>query len=361
MQGDAPTWLRKTAAVSWRLLVVAAALVLTVIVAYRLRIVTVPVMVASAVAVALSPVARWLIARRWPPLLATWTVLIGALALIVGIFIGLGQPLGEQFEQLGPELTSAVEAVESWLIEGPLGLSPQAIDQAIEQAITRVQENAEAIGSGLLSGAVLILEVVAGLFLTLVIAFFFIKDGDTIRGWLVSLAPERLRPSVEASFAASATTLAAYLRGTAIVGVVNAVVIGVGLALIGVPLALLLASLTFIGAFFPLIGATVAGAVAAMVALVSVGPFRALLVVALVVAVQQIEGDVLSPIVMGRALRLHPLVILLVLAAGALIGGLLGALLAVPFTAVGVAIAGALREVPPDPPVTEAPLGQGYP
>ncbi|MGH8875709.1 MAG: AI-2E family transporter, partial [Acidimicrobiia bacterium] len=326
-----------SAGAGWRLLVAAAALALVLVVAYQLRLIVVPTIAALALSTGLRPLVGWLKSKGWPALLATWVVLLGVVGALVGLIALLSAPLGNQFAALGPDLRQAVDNIESWLTTGPLNLSPQALDAYVATAIEQIQANASGIGLGLLTGAYLAVEIVAGILLTLVLLFFFVKDGDRMKEWAAGHLTEGRRPAARAVLDRIGKTLGAYLRGTALVGIVNGVVIGTGLALIGVPLVLLLAVITFFGAFFPLIGATVAGLLAALLALVSGGPIDALLVVALVVVVQQVEGDVLSPLVMGRALRLHPVVILLALTAGAIAAGLLGALLAVPLTGVTVA------------------------
>jgi predicted PurR-regulated permease PerM len=185
---------------------------------------------------------------------------------------------------------------------------------------------------------------VAGILLTLPLTFFFVKDGRRIATWLT----DRMVPPAHRTLAFGVEekawqTLGGYLRGTALMGVIEGTIIGVTLVLIGAPLVLPLAVLTFFGAFFPLVGATLAGIVAGLVVLAANGLADALIVGAVVVAVQQLDGDVLAPFVLGRAVRLHPLVILLALTAGAVLGGAVGAFLAVPTTAVAVVATGELR------------------
>ncbi len=358
-----PPALDRAAGLSWRFLVVAVAVTALGYLLLRLRLVVVPVFVGLLLATLLVPPVRWLRdAKGWPPLLATWSVLLGALAVVGGALVALVPELVDQFGQLGPRLEEAGADIESWLVDGPLGLSQDQIDRYVDSAIDQVRSNGSAITSGVVTGAYLAAELVAGTLLAMVLAFFFTKDGDRISAWMTrQVAPER-RPLARALGRRAWSTLAAYVRGTALVGLVDAVIIGVGLVLIGVPLVLPLAALTFLGAFFPLIGATLAGAVAALVALVSGGPGDALLVLAVVVVVQQVEGDVLAPLVMGRALRLHPVVILVVLTIGAVLAGLLGAFLAVPFTAVGAAVVNEARtqgtgagDPPAQPPPSPSP------
>jgi predicted PurR-regulated permease PerM len=184
------------------------------------------------------------------------------------------------------------------------------------------------------TGALFVTELIAGLLLALVLLFFVLKDGYRIWDWIVSLVPGRRREGLREVGSASWSTLGHYLRGVASVALFDAVTIGVALAILGVPLVLPLAVLTFFGAFFPLVGAFTAGFVAALVALVSEGVVTALIVVGVITAIQQLEGDVIYPVLVGRQIRLHPVAILLVLTAGAVVAGIVGALFAVPAAAV---------------------------
>ncbi|MDO9355466.1 MAG: AI-2E family transporter, partial [Solirubrobacteraceae bacterium] len=206
-------------------------------------------------------------------------------------------------------------------------------------------------GSGALAGVSAAGEVITGAVLAVVILFFFLKDGPAI--WSFFLRPftgHRLQRGRRIG-ATTVRVLGGYVRGTATVAFVDAVAIGVGLAILQVPLALPLAIIVFIGAFIPLIGATLAGVLAALVALVASGPVVALIVVAIVIGVNQLEGNFLQPVVMAQSLKLHPLVILVALTAGTILGGIIGAVLAVPIAAVGWAIVKVWnREPAPEPP-----------
>lgn len=338
-----------------RLLLLSVAILLVIYVFLTLRLLTVPAVIALLLTTVLEPPARRLRAHGWPALLATWTVLLLAVAALAGIGLLLVPQVVEQFDQVGTDTEQALRDIENWLAEGPLGLSADELDRYVDSAIEQVRTNASALSSQVLDGAFFAVEVLLGVLLALVLTFFFVKDGGRIVDAVLGFVPERRQPLARALGRRAWTTLSAYVRGTAFVGAVNGIVIGIGLAVIGVPLVIPLAVLTFVGAFFPLVGATVAGAVAALVALVSGGVTDALLVVAVVVVVQQLEGDVLSPIVMGRALRLHPLVVIGALTTGAITAGLLGAFLAVPVAAL---VAGTVSEVR-DEPDQPAPNGGG--
>lgn len=309
----------------------------------ELRVVTVPVFVALLITTGLQPPMRALCRRRLPPLAATWVVLLGAIIVISAGIASLVPAFLGQTEELGASVDEGIAEVEQWLETGPIGVEEPDLGAAIDRAGERIFRSGRA---ALLDGVTLAAEVLAGALLTVVMVFFFVKDGGRIVEWAAGQVPEPRRESARRAGRAAWAALGAYVRGTLVVGVVNGTVIGIGLAVLGVPLALPLGVITALSAFFPLIGAVVAGGLAALVALVAGGVGTALIVVALTVVVQQIEGDVLSPLVMGRALSLHPLVILVVLTVGAVTAGVLGAFLAVPLTGVVVAATAALREKP---------------
>jgi predicted PurR-regulated permease PerM len=224
-----------------------------------------------------------------------------------------------------------------------LELSREEINRYRTQIVEQMQASSSSIASGVLAGAILAGEVIAGLLLVLVLVFFFVKDGEKMCRYGLDQVREENQELLAALGDRVWVTIGGYVRGTALVALADAVIIGVGLLIIGVPLVLPLALLVFFGAFFPLVGAVLAGSVAVLVALVSGGPTDALLALGVVVIVQQVEGDVLAPLVLGRAVRLHPVVIIGALTGGAVIGGLIGAFLAVPVAAVAVAVASELK------------------
>jgi predicted PurR-regulated permease PerM len=289
--------------------------------------------------------------------LATFAVMGTAVALFAGLIALLAPQVAGELDEVGASLKAGSERVLSWLTTGPLDLDEEQIDRFVDTAAERLRENSSRITSGVVAGAVVIGEAITGLLLTLVLLFFFVKDGDKIGAWFLHLfAPER-RELVRKMGARGWEALTGYVRGTATIAFVDAVLIGIGLLIIGVPLVVPLMVLTFLGAFFPLVGAVLAGAVAALVALVTSGPLDALLVVGVVTVIQQVEGDVLQPIVMGRSVKLHPLAVLMSLTAGAILGGIPGAFVAVPVTAVIASAIGVARSHGSAAPETvEAPL-----
>ncbi len=361
-----PPALDRMAAWSWRVIVVGVALVVVVWILARLRLVVLPVILALLITSVLHPPVRFLKARRWPPALATWTVLL----VVIGGFVGLGfavaPTVADEFADLGPTLEEAVETIEDWLINGPLHLTSEQIEEYQEEFFDRLRENTEAIVSGVIAGVLLAGEVIAGAIIAVVIAFFFLKDGERMQLWILDQLDEEHRVTLRALAERGWRTISGYIRGAATVATVDAVGIGLGLWIIGVPLVLPIAVLTFFGGFFPIVGATVAGVIAVLVALVTVGVTEAILTAIVVIAVQQLESNFLQPVVMGRAVRLHPVVVLSALTAGAVIGGLVGAFLSVPVAAVAAAVIGeyrALRDAgaaglaPPPGPAPAGPAG----
>lgn len=346
-----PLTLDRAAGFTWRALLVGFGVVVATIVLSRLRLVVLPAIIAGLLTTVLMPVVD-LLARRLPRMLAVWAVIL----LGVGAFVGVGYlvapSIASQFSDLGVTLEDGREQVEDFVDDGPFGLDRAQVDEYVERVGEQFGGQGSDIASGVLAGAVIVFEVIASLLLIVVLLFFFLKDGDRFAAFgLRSLRPEH-HDLASALGQRAWAAAGGYVRGTALVALVDAVIIGVGLAVIGVPLVVPLAILTFLGAFFPLVGATLAGVVAALVALVDGGLDQALLVTGLIIIVQQVEGDVLAPLVLGRAVKLHPIVILVVLTAGAVVGGLLGAFLAVPVTAVAVAVGSELRArgiLGPDP------------
>jgi putative heme transporter len=340
-----PTWLSRSAALSWRLLVVAAAVAVVGFLLVYLRLIVLPVIVALFLTTLLAPPANWLRERGWPPLAATWAVILAGLLLVAGAIAGLAPQIGPQFGTLRDQVGTGLDDVQRWLREGPLHFSDAQLSSLLERARAEAQSHTSALTRGVLTGATLAAEVVTGALLSIVLTFFFVKDGHRIGDWFARHAGRHageLREMGRRAF----DTLGAYLRGVATVGLIDGLFIGIGLAVVGVPLAVPLAFLVFLGAFFPIVGAFLTGLIAALVALVSKGLVAALIIVAITVAVQQLEGHVLAPVVLGRAVKLHPAVILLALAGGGVVGGIAGAALAVPTVAVVGSVGTYLRDRP---------------
>ena len=342
---DRPSLLSVAAGYSWRILLVLLLAWVVVQVLIKLHLVMLPVIAALFVTALLGPLAQKLKTKGWHPLLATWAVLLGSILLLVGLVGAIAPSVGEELDDVGASAQEGFEDVIDYLADSPLKLSKADVDRYMEQAADQISANRDKITAGVLSGAAKAVEFVTQFFLTLVLIFFFVKDGPDMFRWFESQFPSRNRRHVRAIGERAWGAIGAYLRGTAIIALVDATLIGITLLVLGVPLVIPLAVLTFFGAFFPLIGAVAAGVVAALVALVTSGPFDALMVGAAILVIQQVEGDVLQPIVMGKSVRLHPIVILLALTAGAIVAGVVGAFLAVPVAAVAASVGNYIKKV----------------
>lgn len=339
---------------SRRILLVAAATILLGYILVALSGVVLPILVAVLVTALLYPAAAWLRRHGWPKLLATIAVMGTTLLVVLGLLTLVGPATASQLDELAIGAQEGLTRVTGLVAQGPFGLTEAEIDRRVDEAIDQVRQNLGGLASRVASGALVAVNLLAGVVIVLFLVFFFIKDGEQMAGWLVRLPRPEWRDDARELGRRSFEILTVYARSVVAVAVVDGVLIGLALLAIGVPLALPLAILTFLGAFFPLIGAVVAGAVAVLVALVAEGPSSALLVLVAVLVVQQVEGNVLYPLLVGGSLNLHPAVILLTLTAGSLIAGIAGALFAVPAAAVFSACASYLRERAHDPEGAEA-------
>ncbi|MFS0704701.1 AI-2E family transporter [Cellulomonas sp. 179-A 9B4 NHS] len=316
---------------SLQVLAVLAVIAVFGFVVTRLTLVVIPVLIALVLAAAISPLVSFLRRRGMPSLLATWVALLALIALLSLILWLVVRAVANQWGELRDQALEGFDRLQVYVQDLPFDISDEQIASVRESATSLLQS--DAVGSGAIAGVSQTADFVAGFFIMIVVLFFFLKDGPAM--WEFLLRPfeghryERGRRVGDATI----RTLGGYVRGTAIVALVDAVFIGIGLAIVGVPLVIPLSVLVFLLAFIPLVGATLAGILAALVTLVAVGPVEALIVIAIVVVVNQVEGDFLQPIVMGRALRLHPLVILFALTAGTVLVGITGAVLAVPIAA----------------------------
>ncbi|WP_246248147.1 AI-2E family transporter, partial [Cellulomonas septica] len=258
-----------------------------------------------------------------------------ALVAVVGTLLGLaGRSVVRGIGDLWSQASQGVDKILDWLATGPLQLSTDDMQTWVD----RIQESASgassSVLSGVVTGATTVGHVLAGAIIALFCTFFFLLDGRTIWAWVVGLLPRGSREHVHQAARRGVVTLGAYTRTQILVAAVDAVGIGVGAAILGVPLALPLAILVFLGSFVPIVGAVVTGSIAVLVALVAQGPGAALIMLAIVLGVQQLEGHVLQPFLMGHAVSLHPVAVLLSVAAGSFVAGILGALFAVPIAAV---------------------------
>ena len=334
---------------SGQILLALALVAVVVFILVQVKLVVIPVLIAIILAAALSPVIRWLRGKGLSPMMSTWVTLLAAIVVFGGIITLIVIAVENQWSELASSASDGIDELFAYLTDGPLAIDAAQLESFRDTGIDFLTSSQ--FGSGALAGAAAAGQFFTGLVLVIVILFFFLKDGDVI--WNFFLSPfkgERLARGRRIG-ATSVRVLGGYIRGTSIVAFVDAAAIGIGLAIIGVPLALPLAVIVFLTAFIPLIGATVAGILAALVALVALDWVAALIVVGIVVLVNQLEGNFLQPVVIAQSLKLHPLVILVALTAGTIVAGIIGAVLAVPIAAVGWAIVKAWNgpELAPQP------------
>ena len=334
--------LRFLSELAWRGLVIAFAVLAIVFALVRLKVVVLPLGIALLFVTFLIPAVGALERRGLKRWMATAIVFLTFLTSVVLVILLVAPPLGEQFGELGDTIEQGVDDIEEWLAEGPLELSQDQIEEYRTAISDYARTAVRSSGDQIIAGAVLVAEFLTGSFLTLLAIFFILKDGPKIQAWVLAHLPAQNRDVVSACAARAWNALGGFLRGAAIIGLFEGFVIGLALALVGADLALPVAVLTFFAAFFPVVGAVFAGIVATIVALVSGGVADAAVIALVALIVQQFDNDLLSPVIYGRALRLHPLVVISALTAGGVLGGIIGAFLAVPVTAVTVAIAGEL-------------------
>jgi predicted PurR-regulated permease PerM len=348
---DVPQALRIAAAWSWRLLAIGLVTYALLKIIGTIRIVIIPLAIALLLSALLAPAVGWLLRARFPRSLATALVLVGGLAAVVGTLTRVVTEFISGVPELSKNASQGIRQIQDWLRTGPLHLSDNQLNSYINEAQQWIDQNTQALTSGALSTATTLFELLTGALLVLFATFFFLRDGGRIWRFLVRLLPVAARWRVDDAGRASWMTLVAYVRATVLVAFIDAVGIGIFLVIFKVPFAFPLAALVFLGAFIPIVGATLSGAVAVLVALVSTGPVTALIILGVVIGVQQIEGHILQPLIMGRAVAIHPLAVIVGIAAGVVLAGIVGALVAVPLIAVlNTAIRRLARRRPPEVP-----------
>ncbi len=334
MRPFVPRVLRVTADLGWRLLVVVAAVYVVGVVAGRLAAVVVPVAVAVLLAALLAPAVAAVQRHGVPRGVATVLVMVGGLAVLGGVLTFVVVTFVRGIPALAAQLSASVDTVVGWLATGPLQLSTAQLAGVQTQILDTLTANQAAITSGALTTAATLGGTVAEALLVVFVLIFLLHGGAGIWQFLLGVVPDDVRTRVDVAGRRGLAALVSYVRATAAVAVVDAVAIGIGLTVLGVPLAVPLAALVFLGAFVPIVGAVVGGGVAVLIALVANGPVSALIVLAIIIAVMQVEGHVLQPLLLGRAVKLHPLAVVLAIAAGLVVAGIAGALFAVPLLAV---------------------------
>ncbi|MFC9996493.1 AI-2E family transporter [Nocardia sp. NPDC127526] len=325
---------REAAEWSWRLLLIFTAVITVAWIAQRLSTVTIPLAIALLAAALMSPLVDMMQRFGVPRSLGVFVVLVGSLGLLAGIMTFVVEQFVTGVPQLSDEFKNSVKQIQDWLINGPLHMSDDQIRNAGNTIVNTIESNQDTLTSGALTTATVIGHLFTGTFLTLFILIFFLYGGDQIWEFCTRIIPKRNRERVRTAGRLGFGTLTGFVRATVLVALVDAIGIGAGLAILSVPLALPLASLVFIGAFIPIIGSFMAGAVAVFIALMTKGLVTALIVLGITIAVMQLEGHVLQPLLMGRAVRIHPLAVVLAIAAGVVLAGIAGGLLAVPLVAL---------------------------
>ncbi len=331
---DVPHSLRIVAAWSWRLIVIGVVGWALLRLIGAVRIVVIPLAIALLLSALLAPAVGWLLRARFPRSLATAVVLIGGLAAVVGTLTLVVNQFIAGLPELSRNASQGVRQIQDWARTGPLHMSDAQLDQTIAAGQNWVDANTSSLTTGAVAGVATVAEVFTGAVLELYATFFFLRDGRRIWRFIVRLFPVNARWHLADAGEASWATLGSYVRATVLVAFIDAVGIGFALLVLDVPFAFPLAALVFLGAFVPIVGATISGTVAVLVALVDSGWVTALIVLGAVIAVQQVEGHVLQPLIMGRAVAIHPLVVIVGIASGVVLAGIVGALVAVPVIAV---------------------------
>jgi len=338
-----PRWLRVTAAWSWRLLLLAVVLYIAARVASAIYVVIVPCAAAILLTALLQPLAARLRRRGLGPLAATWCTLLLAFALIGGAVWLVTARVEAEYPALVVQVKHTTTDIQNWLAGRPFHIRTGNLDKTLNSLGNYLSTHRSVVEGTVLTGGRIVVEILAGVVLCFFISFFLIKDGDRIWSWLTStLGPERKRRADVAGHAAWQAVVY-YVRGTIAVAAIHAVVMGITLTVIGAPLVAPLVLFMFLAAFIPLVGVLIAGTLAILVVLASKGLIAALIVLGIMIVMNQLEGHLLQPQVVGKMVRLHPLAVILVLAVAAVVAGIAGAVVAVPITAAITSASRALR------------------
>ncbi|MEY9851225.1 putative PurR-regulated permease PerM [Leifsonia sp. EB41] len=348
-----PHGVRLAGAWSWRLLVIGAVIAVVVFLIVQLRLIVVPVLIALLLAALLVPFKDFLVRHRWPHWLAIVATLLTLVVVVGGLFYLAIWQVTRESHDLQTQSLAAFGQFRSWLTTGPLGLTTAQIDSAFQSLWSSLQQDSQVYISGALSIGSTLGHVLTGALLTVFSVLFILIDGRSIWGWIVRIFPKNARAAVDGAGQAGWLTLRNFAKVQVLVASIDALGIGLGAFFLGLPLVLPIAVLVFLGSFIPIVGAVLTGALAVFVALVFKGWVYAVIMLAVVLLVQQIEGHVLQPLIMGTAVKVHPLAVVLAVAAGSLLAGIPGALFAVPFVAVlNVMVhyvsSGAWRSKPPE-------------
>ena len=339
-----PRWLQTGAAWSWRLLLLAIAVYIVARVAAVLYIVVVPCAAAILLTALLQPLAGRLRRAGLGPLGATWCTLLLAVAALAGAVFLVTSRVRAEYPTLVTQFKHTTADIQSWLAGPPFHLRTGSLQRLSNDVVKYLGQHKSLVEGTVVTGSRIVVEILAGVVLCFFVSFFLIKDGDRIWGWLtVRLEAERKRRTDLAARAAW-KAIVYYVRGTVAVAAIHAVVIGITLTIMGAPLVAPLTLFMFLAAFVPLVGMLVAGGLAILVVLATKGWIAALILFGIMVVMNQLEGHLLQPQVVGKMVRLHPLAVILVLAVGGVVAGIAGAVVAVPITAAVTSAARALRD-----------------
>ncbi|MET9951030.1 AI-2E family transporter [Streptomyces sp. NPDC006339] len=354
-----PWGMRVAAEAGWRLLVLAGTVWVLMKVISSVQLVVLAFVAALLITALLQPTVALLRRKGLPRGLATAVTAVSGFVImgLVGWFV-VWQVM-DNIDNLTDRVRDGIEELKRWLLDSPFHVTERQINDIAQNLSDTIGANAEQITSAGLQGVTVIVEALTGILLAMFSTLFLLYDGKKVWEWTLGLVPAQARPGVAGAGPRAWRTLTAYVRGTVLVALIDAVFIGLGLWFLDVPMAVPLAVFIFLFAFVPLVGAVVSGALAVVVALVTNGVFTALMVLVVVLAVQQIEGHVLQPFILGRAVRVHPLAVVLAVAAGGLTAGIGGAVVAVPLVAVANTVVGYLRAYSTEQALRAAPEPRG--
>lgn len=343
-----PRLLVNTADWAWRLIVVGALIYVLMQIIDRISVVAIPCALALLLSSLLHPLVDRLRHLGLPSLAATWGAMALFLGLLIGVSILVGIRANAEFPQLLEELRNTAGHIQNWLINGPLHMQKSQLVQEVNKGLKYLQERQSQLANTALSVTTVVIEFLAGFVLMLFVTFFLLKDGRQVWSWLIS-GTGQYRGRIERAGRAAWGTLSHYVQGTVIVSSVHAVAVAITLTIIGVPLVAPLAVLVFFASFIPLVGILFAGGVALLVVFSAKGLIAGLIFLGILIVEQQLEGHLLQPLVVGRRLHFHPLAVIVVLGVGGVVGGIAGAALAVPLTAIVYRAWPELRKDDPHP------------
>ena len=349
---ELPLGVRVAAAWSWRLILIGIAVAALIWLITKVAIIVIPVIIAMLISALLYPIVHLFERKGLPRALGVLTAMVTFLVAVSGLIWLIVSQLRAGFGDVARKAAQTWQDILSWIESAPFGLSADQVNSFMEQLMKTVNDHQGQIWSGALSVTTTAGQVVAGALLTLFSLIFLLIDGKRIWYWVLGFLPKRAHAATDSAGRNGWVAVGSYVRVQVLVAFMDAVGIGLGAVILGVPLPIPIAILVFLGAFIPFLGAISTGAVAVFIALVYNGPLNALIMLGVVILVNQIEGHVLQPLVMGNAVKVHPLGVVLAVSTGALLGGIPGALFAVPLTAAASAMVDTFVERKWDPEAT---------